>query len=271
MDTMDTMDNALNTELKGSVAIITGAGGGIGEALAYELGRCGARVVLGDLAPPEALAVKLRACGIDCLPCMLDVTDAASIAAVVGGENRVDILVNNAGIMQPKIADHHEQDASLLPQMLDVHVGGASQMAAAVLPGMSQRGSGRIINIGSVIGHVGLQRRTAYSVAKSALGGLTRGLALEYGRRGITVNTLSPGYTLTEPLRRKMAAGTLNYALFAERSAVGRWADPTEIARVVRFLAEPSSGFITGADWLVDGGYAINGNPGEPLGPQIQH
>lgn len=80
---------------------------------------------------------------------MLDVIDAASIAAVVEGENRVDILVNNAGIMQPKVADHHEQDASLLPRMLDV--GGASRMAATVLPGMSQRGSGRIINIGSVI------------------------------------------------------------------------------------------------------------------------
>ena len=259
--------SAIDKELDNMVAIITGAGGGIGEALAYELGRCGARVVLGDLTSPEELAVKLRALGIECRACVLDVTDAASIAAVVEAEERVDILVNNAGIMQPKIADHHEQDASLLPRMLDVHVGGASLMASAVLPGMSQRGSGRVINIGSVIGHVGLQRRTAYSVAKSAIGGLTRGLALEYGRRGITVNTVSPGYTLTEPLRRKMAEGTLDYALFAERSAVGRWADPTEIARVVRFLAEPSSGFITGADWLVDGGYAINGNPGESLGP----
>ncbi|MCA8864334.1 MULTISPECIES: SDR family NAD(P)-dependent oxidoreductase [unclassified Halomonas] len=259
--------NTIDKELNNMVAIITGAGGGIGEALAYELGQCGARMVLGDLTSPEELAVKLRAFGIECRACVLDVTDAASIASVVEAEERVDILVNNAGIMQPKIADHHEQDVALLPRMLDVHVGGASLMASAVLPGMSQRGSGRIINIGSVIGHVGLQRRTAYSVAKSAIGGLTRGLALEYGRRGITVNTVSPGYTLTEPLRRKMAAGTLDYALFAERSAVGRWADPTEIARVVRFLAEPSSGFITGADWLVDGGYAINGNPGESLGP----
>ncbi|MFI0473212.1 SDR family NAD(P)-dependent oxidoreductase [Halomonas sp. HMF6819] len=254
-------------ELTNRVALVTGAGGGIGEALACELGRCGARIVLGDLSPPEALADRLEKGGVTCRPYALDVTSEASIAQLVKSEERVDILINNAGIMQPLIARHHEQQACVLERMLDVHVGGASRMAAAFLPQMCQRSSGRIINIGSVIGHVGLQRRTAYSVAKSAIGGLTRGLALEYGRQGITVNTVSPGYTLTSPLRQKMKEGTLDYTLFAERSAVGRWADPNEIARVVRFLAEPGSGFITGADWLVDGGYAINGNPGEPLGP----
>lgn len=262
--------NTSGKELMGKVALITGAGGGIGEALAEELGRCGARVILADLSAPEALAERLGKRGIECRACTLDVTVGASIAHVIESEAKIDILVNNAGIMQPKIAPHHEQEAQVLDRMLDVHVSGASRMAAAVLPAMSQRGHGRIINIGSVIGHVGLQRRTAYSVAKSAIGGLTRGLALEYGRQGITVNTVSPGYTLTAPLRQKMAEGTLNYAQFAERSAVGRWADPAEIARVVRFLAEPNSGFITGADWLVDGGYAINGNPGEPLGPLSQ-
>lgn len=259
--------NTSGKELMNQVTLITGAGGGIGETLAEELGRCGARVILGDLSAPEALAERLAKSGIECQPCTLDVTDEASIARVIESEARIDILVNNAGIMQPKIAPHHEQEARVLDRMLEVHVSGASRMAAAVLPAMSHRGHGRIINIGSVIGHVGLQRRTAYSVAKSAIGGLTRGLALEYGRQGITVNTVSPGYTLTAPLRQKMMEGTLDYALFAERSAVGRWADPAEIARVVRFLAEPNSGFITGADWLVDGGYAINGNPGEPLGP----
>jgi NAD(P)-dependent dehydrogenase (short-subunit alcohol dehydrogenase family) len=153
--------------------------------------------------------------------------------------------------------------------MLSVHVAGSAQVAAAFIPAMRGNRFGRIINLSSVIGHVGLGRRTAYSTAKAAIGGLTRGMALENARSGITVNAIAPGYVLTDVLRAKIAAGTLDYAPFAERSAVGRWASPEEIARVIRFLAEPGSGFITGVDWLVDGGFSINGNPGEDVGPIV--
>lgn len=112
-----------NKELTNLVALITGAGGGIGEALAQELGSCGARIVLGDLSAPEELAAKLSKNGIDCRACTLDVTDEASIARAIGSEERIDILVNNAGIMQPRIAPHHEQDVSVL--------GGACQWCIA--------------------------------------------------------------------------------------------------------------------------------------------
>ena len=258
--------------LSGRVALVTGAARGIGRAIAQDLAAKGADVALLDLQAPEGAAREIaQACGVRTLAVAADVGDEASVAAgcaqVAAAWGRIDVLVNNAGIMQRESADHHVLPASDLQRMLAVHVGGTAALCAAVLPGMRERGFGRIVNMSSVIGLVGLQRRTAYSTAKAAIAGLTRGLALENGRHGVTVNAVAPGYVLTEVLQEKMRRGTLDYALFAERSAVGRWARPQEIARVVGFLAEPASGFVTGAIWAVDGGYAMNGNPGEALGP----
>jgi NAD(P)-dependent dehydrogenase (short-subunit alcohol dehydrogenase family) len=177
--------------------------------------------------------------------------------------------VNNAGIMQRLARDHHELPDDDLDRMLDVHVRGSALCAGVVLPAMRESGFGRIINLSSVIGLIGLQRRTAYSTAKAAIAGLTRGLALENGRYGVTANAIAPGFILTQVLQDKISDGRLNYDLFAEHAAVGRWGRPWEIGRVAAFLAEPASGFITGAIWSVDGGFGANGNPGEPLGPLV--
>lgn len=258
--------------LAGRVAVVTGAGRGIGRAIADDLAARGADVALIDLQPPDEAALAIAAAfGVRTLAVTADVSDEASVAAgcarVADELGAVSVLVNNAGIMQRQSADHHTLPASDLQRMLSVHVGGAAHMCAALLPGMRAQGFGRIVNLSSVIGLVGLQRRTAYSTAKAAIAGLTRGLALENGRHGVTVNAVAPGYVLTDVLLEKMRLGTLDHDLFAERSAVGRWARPEEIARVVGFLAEPASGFITAAIWPVDGGYAANGNPGEVLGP----
>jgi len=258
--------------LAGRVAVVTGAGRGIGRAIAEDLASRGADLALFDLqAPLEAAAGIAAAHGVRALAVAADVSEESAVQAgcarVAAELGPIGVLVNNAGIMQRESADHHTLPASDLQRMLAVHVGGAAAMCAAVLPGMRAQRFGRIVNLSSVIGLVGLQRRTAYSTAKAAIAGLTRGLALENGRHGVTVNAVAPGYVLTEALREKMRLGTLDYALFAERSAVGRWATPQEIARVIGFLAEPASGFITAAVWAVDGGYAANGNPGEALGP----
>ena len=258
--------------LAGRVAVVTGAGRGIGRAIADDLAARGADVALFDLQSPDEAATAIAAAyGVRTLAATADVSDEASVnagcARVAQELGVISVLVNNAGIMQRQSADHHTLPASDLQRMLSVHVGGTANMCAAVLPCMRAQGFGRIINLSSVIGLVGLQRRTAYSTAKAAIAGLTRGLALENGRHGVTVNAVAPGYVLTDVLREKMRLGTLDYNLFAERSAVGRWALPEEIARVIGFLAEPASGFITAAIWPVDGGYAANGNPGESLGP----
>ena len=264
--------NPPSAPLSGRVALVTGAGRGIGRAIALELASKGAAVVLADIDLPEESARLVAAAHpVEALPVRMDVTDPDSVRA--GHEaaraalGTLSILVNNAGIQTRLSADLHTLPVGDLQRMLSVHVVGSAIVSSALIPDMRAQRFGRIVNLSSVIGLVGLQKRTAYSTAKAAIAGLTRGLALENGRHGITVNAVAPGYVLTDVLKDKMKAGTLDYALFADRSAVGRWAEPSEIARVIGFLAEPASGFITAAVWPVDGGYAANGNPGEDLGP----
>jgi NAD(P)-dependent dehydrogenase (short-subunit alcohol dehydrogenase family) len=258
--------------LAGRVALVTGAARGLGEAIATALAARGANVGLADLEAPGALAERIAGdYGVRTVALETDVADADQVRSAVkhlASQLRpVSVLVNNAGIMQRLARDHHELPDDDLDRMLAVHVRGSALCAAAVLPGMREQGFGRIINLSSVIGLVGLQRRTAYSTAKAAIAGLTRGLALENGRHGVTVNAVAPGFTLTQVLQSKIDDGRLNYELFAQHAAVGRWGRPWEIARVVAFLADPASGFITGAIWPVDGGFGANGNPGEQLGP----
>lgn len=258
--------------LAGRVALVTGAGRGIGRAIAEDLAARGAAVALLDIEAPHDLSVEIaRRHGVATRAVAADVSREAEVTAACADAEAtlgpVAVLVNNAGIMQRQSADFHTLPMDDLTRMLAVHVTGSAIACKAVLPGMRRMGFGRIVNLSSVIGLVGLQRRTGYSTAKAAIAGLTRGLALENGRYGITVNAVAPGYVLTEVLQEKMRLGTLDYELFAQRAAVGRWARPEEIARVVGFLCEPGSGFVTAAVWPVDGGYAASGNPGEELGP----
>ena len=261
--------------LAGHVALVTGAGRGIGRAIAQDLASRGADLALADIDPPEetlAIIRKIQANhGAKAMTVAMDVTQETQVRAacetIRNTLGPITVCVNNAGIMQRQSADHHTLPISDLERMLAVHVTGSALVCAAVIPHMREKNFGRIVNLSSVLGLVGLQRRTAYSTAKAAIAGLTRGLALENGRYGITVNAVAPGYVLTDVLREKMQLGTLDHDLFAQRSAVGRWAEPWEIARIVGFLAEPGSGFVTAAVWAADGGYSANGNPGEDLGP----
>ena len=171
------------------------------------------------------------------------------ISEVLDQHGRLDILVNNAGITADKTVRKmtpHDWD-----RVVQVNLSGAFYLSRAILQHMLDRGSGRIINISSIIGESGNIGQANYAAAKAGLFGLTMSLAQETARKGITVNSVAPGYVSTE-----MVAAVPKEALdkVIAKIPVGRLGEPDEIARVVEFLADPDSGFITGQIYSVNGG-----------------
>lgn len=259
--------------LTGLVCLVTGGAQGIGHATAVECARRGASVGLIDLDAEHAAlgAISLsNRFGVATASAQADVADAASVIGAVAACNaalgRIDVLVNCAGIMTPRLAPVAEMPIDDVQKMFDVHVRGAFVCSQAVIPGMTSRGFGRIINISSVLGILGLPFRSGYAIAKHAINGFTRSLAIEVARAGITVNAVAPGYILTETLQKRLDAGMLDYALYADRAPAGRWGLPEEVGHAIAFLALPASGFITGVVIPVDGGYTMRGDPGEDIG-----
>lgn len=232
----------------GRVALVTGAGRGIGRAICERLAAEGHRVAglnvrpAGD--PRPDLAMPLVAC---------DVTDreacARAVAQVEAQLGPVDILVNNAGVTRDAMLHKMEPDA--WDAVLAVDLTGLYNVTRQVLPGMRDRGYGRIVNIASVNGQKGQIGQTNYAAAKAGVLGFTKALALECARKGVTVNAVSPGYTDTE-----MVAAVPKSVLeeIVAQIPVGRLARPEEIARCVAFLAADESGFITGETLNVNGG-----------------
>jgi NAD(P)-dependent dehydrogenase (short-subunit alcohol dehydrogenase family) len=261
--------------LDGRTALVTGGGAGIGRATAHALAAAGADVGIVDLDPARAGEVAGAIAaehGVQSAFTGGDVADEAEAGAahreIVAALGPITVLINNAGIMAQEVRPFHEQPIAHFDRMLAIHLRGSALFSALAVPGMRQEGFGRIVNLSSVLGLVGLPYRLGYGVAKTAIIGLTRALALENARFGITVNALAPGYIATETNVQRAAQGLLDFELYAERTPVGRWGRPEEIARAIVFLAEPASAFITGAVIPVDGGYTMRGDPGEDLGPR---
>lgn len=259
--------------LDGRVCLITGGAQGIGLASARALAKRGATVACLDLSSDAAAAAAREISDVAPGPHMgvgADVADEANVqCAVAEVEARVGpvtVLVNCAGIMTPRFAPAVDTPLADFENMLAVHLRGAFLCSKTVTPSMKAAGFGRIINISSVLGLLGVPFRIGYAAAKTGVIGLTRAMAVEVGRSGITVNAIAPGYILTDVLRKRLDAGMLDYARFAERAPVGRWGLPEEIARVIVFLAEPGSAFITGTVIPVDGGFTIRGDPEEDIG-----
>jgi len=254
-------------------ALVTGAGSGIGLATARELASRGARITIHDIdrGSAERSAKQLEELfGVDTCAVVGDVCKEREVSHAFARSAKVlgpiTILVNNAGIMPPKVDVAHRIPVADFDRMLAVHLRGAFLASREVITNMRRRHFGRIVNVSSVLGLVGLPFRVAYQVAKTGILGLTRTLALENARYGITVNAIAPGYIFTEALRARADKGLISYDLYADRTPVGRWGTPEEVARVVRFLAAPESSFITGAIYAVDGGYTVRGDPGEDIG-----
>ncbi|MBK9139016.1 MAG: SDR family oxidoreductase [Verrucomicrobia bacterium] len=245
-------------ELAGRVAVITGAGRGLGRAIATALAKAGATVVLTGrhAAPLEAAAEAIRADGGQAGALACDVTCEEAVRALAetvrGWHGRTDILINNAGINVRKPVT--EFTLAEWRSVLDTNLTGAFLMCREFVPLMRGRGYGRILNLTSIMSHVALPGRTAYAASKAGLLGLTRALALELAAEGITVNGISPGPIATEMNRPILENPELS-AQFTARLPVGRWGTEAEVARLALYLCSPEAGFITGTDIVADGGW----------------
>ncbi len=251
------------TPLAGRTAAVTGAGRGIGAAICETLARLGADIVLigRHRETLSATAEGLRARhGVAATPLVADVTDAGSVAAAFAEAGSVAILVNNAGAARS--APFHRTDDTLWREMLDVNLWGAVHCTRAALPAMLQAGHGRIVNVASTAGITGFAYVTAYCAAKHALVGLTRSLALETAKKGVTVNAVCPGYTDTDIVRETVANITSKTgrsdadarAELAAHNPQGRIIAPAEVAEAVAWLCLDTSGSITGQSIAIAGG-----------------
>ena len=243
------------------IALVTGGIGGLGTEICKHLAQSGRTVVAADLASRADRVAEFKkeingyASQIFFEP--INVGDFAACAeavkAVEAKYGAIDILVNAAGITRDTTL--RKMSPEQWVDVLRINLDGVFNMCRHVVEGMSERGFGRIVNISSVNGQTGQFGQTNYSAAKAGMHGFTMALAREVARKGVTVNSVSPGYCRTamvaaiaEPVRNQIIAGI----------PVGRLGEPSEIARVVNFLADDDSGFITGANIPVNGGYFMD-------------
>jgi acetoacetyl-CoA reductase len=240
----------------GHVALVTGGARGIGAAITTMLSKNGAKVAAGysrDREAAEALRNRLEGEGAEVSVHQGRVDSIEDCQRVVGEVldrfGRIDFLVNNAGITVDKTV--RKMTAEDWHNVLNVNLFGAFAMTKAVLEHMIERGSGRIVNISSVIGETGNVGQANYAASKAGMVGLTKSLALEMSRRGITVNVVAPGFIATEMVSA-MPQAALDSVV--EKIPLRRLGKPEEVARVVRFLLEDESSYITGAVYTINGG-----------------
>lgn len=250
-------------ELKGKVAVVTGAAFGIGQATALLFAREGARVLVADVIDRagEETVAKIRSSGGDARYAHCDVSDPAQVRAMIGGTvdawGRVDIAFNNAGI-EGALAPLGAMSEADFARVISVNLTGAFLCMKYELAQMEKQGGGVIVNNASILGQVGFANAGAYTAAKHGLLGLTQVAALEYSSKGIRVNAVCPGFIVTPMLER---AGFLSdepvRKVLEGLHATKRLGRPEEVAEAVLFLSSSRASFITGHPLLVDGGYVV--------------
>ena len=272
---------SLEIDLSGRVALVTGGSRGLGLADALTLARAGADVAIADilvesdtsaaerygvlaqaavaqgLVHTESTVEEIRALGRRALAVRCDVTErddvAAAVSRTVDELGSVDILVNNAGTLD-HVGQFHDQQPALWERDLRVNLTGAFNCAQAVWPHMQERGWGRIVNMASIAGTLGGFGQASYSTTKAGLLGLTRTLAMEGGRYGITCNAIVPGIIGTEAFH--MANPAMNERI-ANRTVFKRPGEPQDVANAIAFLCSDLAAYVTGVALNVSGGVEL--------------
>ena len=253
----------VNFSLAGKVALVTGASYGIGFAIASALGEAGAKITFNGRRRElieESTAV-YKEMGIDARGYVCDVTDEGAVQNMVAQIEReigvIDILVNNAGII--KRIPMLEMSVEDFRQVVDIDLNGPFIVSKAVLPGMIQKGGGKIINICSMMSELGRETVSAYAAAKGGLKMLTRNIASEYGPYNIQCNGIGPGYIATPqtaPLRERQPDGSQHPfdRFILAKTPANRWGEASDLAGPAVFLASAASDFVNGHILYVDGG-----------------
>ena len=228
------------------VAVVTGGAGRVGRPLCEKFAAAGVAVAVVDIdaAGAEAEAGKIRAIGGVAKGYCMDIQSTESVrdasARILADFGRADILVNNAGVWRRKLLEEMDEDFWLFH--INLNLNGVFRVTKAFLPGMLERGYGRIVNLGSIAGEVGLPFYGAYATSKAGVIMFTKTLAMEVAKRGVTVNCVSPGMIGDRP------DGPI------KQTWVERWGTGPEVADLILFLSADESSFITGADYTIDGG-----------------
>jgi len=242
--------------LEGQVVFITGAASGIGRATAHACQEAGASIVAADLGAPEDIATAIGL-GKSDLAVTLDVTDenavSAAVAATLARFGKIDGVVACAGINGQ--GPVHAMDRADWDRTLAVHLTGTFLTCKHILPVMMKAGKGSVVTLASIYGMTGGAGNTSYNVAKGGMLQLTRSMAVDYGRAGIRVNAISPGYIET-PMTHMLNEPSKIRDNFIAMHLLGRSGKPEEVARVARFLLSDEASFMTGANIPVDGGFS---------------
>jgi NAD(P)-dependent dehydrogenase (short-subunit alcohol dehydrogenase family) len=253
-----TAGDAPRFDLNGQIALVTGAARGLGNACALALAQAGADVALGlrEASSAPELVQTIRALGRRVLPVQMDITKRAEIASAVAETvkqfGRIDILVNNAGIGPPNpVEDVTEED---FDYTLAVNLKGTFFVTQEVGRVMIKQRSGKIVNLSSQAGFVGLPTESVYCMTKAAIAHLTKCVAVEWGRYGITVNAVAPTFIRTPGTVKWLKDDAFRTDLLS-KIPLGRVGDPIDVAGAVVFLASPAAALITGTTLLIDGGF----------------
>ena len=249
--------------LSGKIALVTGAGSGIGASIAEVFAKAGAQVIVTDIKPDgaETTVAQIKSAGGRADSMQVDVSDELSVQRVAekfyAVHPHLDILVNNAGIGH--VGTITQTTAADLDRLHGVNVRGVFSMTKAFLPRMLERKTGNIINLASIGGVVGIRDRLAYCTTKFAVVGLTKSMALDHASEGIRVNCICPGRVETPFVSARLKEYPDPEKAYREMSAtqaLGRMAKPDEIAHAALYLASDESSFITGTAFLIDGGWS---------------